>query len=596
MLTNTGYIEPGTYDLIVQGTDRDHAHTLAMSVTVTGFQLSVPWDSYATVVGVPVTYLVRLDGGAWPTPVALSIDPTALANHFVVQLPAPGSIPANPTVTVKALRGTPAGVYELPLMASSAGYTQTVVLFVIVQSDPNATDLQLQYVGDGAADSDVVIAGEIYTYFVKARNISTNPAQGVIITDTTFSTTYTSLVTTSGCTEQSSGDSIELSCSLGTIPTYSETAGTAIAWQVAADAPDDEVLVHTADVAAQAGAYTETSTFDNLAERHVVVNRLSDISVTAQSSVAVAGQSYTLSATVRNDGPSMADDVEVNLYLPPGVSLQSATMGCVEEEQLILCNPGALAAAAQTDITVTVRVAQDVRTTLETLIEANSASDDPDMTNNADYAVTEISATAQLAVQVAPVTSTAQVNEGDVVDFAITVTNQGPSQATDMSLALNLPPNSDVVNVVVNDTTNSLEHFTVDAGETLTATVSVLFLEDSTLQNVQLGAMAQAVESTQTQGNSPNFTVLNTNPTAILSDTLTVNEGEWGVLTVHIDDAGTTYDPLSAQWDLNNDGSFDDGDGASVLFDARAIDGTTTRPIAVQVKDDDGGEIGRAHV
>ena len=183
------------------------------------------------------------------------------------------------------------------------------------------------------------------------------------------------------------------------------------------------------------------------------------------------------------------------------------------------------------------------------------------------------------------------MNEGEVRDFLITVTNQGPSQATDVSVGLNLPPNTDVVNVAVGDTTNSLEHFTVDAGQSLTMTVSVLFLEDSKQQNIQLGATARAVESALAQGSSPAFKVLNTNPVAILSDTLTVNEGEWGVLSVYMNDAGTTYDPLTAQWDLNNDGFFDNGTGASVLFNARAIDGPTTRLIAVRVTDDEGGAV-----
>ena len=42
---------------------------------------------------------------------------------------------------------------------------------------------------------------------------------------------------------------------------------------------------------------------------------------------------------------------------------------------------------------------------------------------------------------------------------------------------------------------------------------------------------------------------------------------------------------------MDNDGDFDDGSEAIVLFDARTIDGPATQPIAVRVRDDDGGEV-----
>ena len=605
LLTATDYLDFGTYPIVIKGTDYEHEHTVAISLTAGGFAIASPWDSWATQAGTPVTYPVQLTGASWPAPVNLSMDPASLGSYFVAQVPTPAGLPAGLSVQVKALPGTPPGIYELELRAVSNGLTETLPLYLTVQDDANATDLQGRYqsasADDGVDDeTGIAIAGEVYTYTVKPRNISANPGPNVVITDTTLGEAYLTLVQNGGCTVQSQTGETELVCAAGTIPAMTEGLGPTVSWKVAANAPDGTALLHTAEVAAQPGLYTETSDLDNGAELEITVARRSDLHLEAQASPAVAGESMTFSTTVHNDGPSDADTVLIDIYLPEGVDLESASVGCVQDAELVTCAvgpsagplSGILASATQATITATVRIAPDVLADLETLIVASSDSDDPDFTNNYSYVESEISTTAQLNVQITP--SRVEVTEGDTVDFMITATNQGPSQATDVGIELSVPANADITDIQLGDVAASLDDLTIEPGETLTMTVSILFMEDSNGQPVQIGITADSIQSAPILSNSPAVTLRNAAPTAELSGTLTVNEGELGTLTVHADDVGNDgdaeYDPLTIQWDLDNDGAFDDGNAGIVLFDARNIDGPAIRPIAVRVRDDDGGE------
>ncbi len=297
---------------------------------------------------------------------------------------------------------------------------------------------------------------------------------------------------------------------------------------------------------------------------------------------------------------------KAELYLPESVDLESAGAGCVQDAELLTCELGTLAPSAQRQLTATLRVEGDAREALATLISATSDSDDPDLDNNVATADTTVSAEAQLRVSVTSDAATT-VNEGQERAFTIVLTNDGPSQATGASIALALPQHADLTHitradagdaditgdagVLPDEETGTLDGYTLDAGEAVTLTVTVRFPEDSRNQPVTLGVTASAVEAPNAQASSAPLRVLNLAPTAVFSATLTAVEGEWGVLNVHMTDAGAGFDPLTAQWDMNNDGVFNDGEGGLALFDARNIDGPAERLISVRVRDDEGGEV-----
>ncbi len=587
-LTDTGYLAFGNYSVTIVGTDYEHDQTLILPLTVAGFEIFSDWNSWAALNSEEVAYAVTLDGAAWPDGVSFAFDPASLGDRFSAELSADtANVPATVTAFVTALADTPPGVYELLLHATSRGVAKTVPLYLTVADDENATDLQMGYSATPA--DNVVIAGESYSYTLAPRNISAVPAVDVSVAETTFGGDYLSLVDGAGCAVNDTGDQIDLLCDLNDIPVGNAGGSTVITWQVDADAPDGELLTHQSDVLADGTTNTETSTLDNLAELALTVARLADLTLQAQASPELAGESLTYTATVTNDGPSYADEVAVEIFLPVGVSLESTAPGCAQNGELVTCGAGGLAPNASAVTTITVRIEPDQRDGLEALIFASSGSDDPDYDNNYDFVLSKVDAFAELAVSITPERTSA--TEGDTVGYTVVVANTGPSQATNVDVALIIPDTVDILEFRVGDVESSADELVIDAGRSLTLTVAALFLEDSAGQPVQIGVEVDAVEADFAQSSDQSLTVANANPTAVLSGTLIVNEGEWGVLTVAVSDRGGDFDLLTVEWDLDNDGQFDDGSSARVIFDARSIDGPATRPIAVRVRDDDGGQV-----
>lgn len=587
-LTDTGYLAFGTYQVTVYATDYEHERTLTLPLTVAGFEIFSDWDSWAALNGEEVAYEVTLEGAAWPDAVTFAFDPASLGDRFSAELSADtANVPATVTAYVTALADTPPGVYELLLHATSGGVAKTLPIYLTVADDESATDLMMGY--SDTPEDNVVIAGESYSYTLAARNISAVPAVDVSVAETTFGGDYLSLVDGAGCGVSDTGDQVDLLCDLNDIPAGSYGDATVITWQVDADAPDGELITHQSDVLADESTNTETSTLDNLAELALTVARLADLDLRAEAGPALAGESMTYTATVTNDGPSYADEVAVEFFLPDGVRLESMAPGCVQDGELVTCGAGELAPNESAEAAITVRVEPDQRDGLETLIFAGSGSDDPNYDNNYDFVFSDVDAFAELVVTITPERTSA--TEGDTVGYSVVVTNTGPSQATDVDVALLIPDTMDILEFRVGDAESSADELVIDVGKSVTLTVSALFLEDSAGQPVQIDVEADAVEADWALNSDQSMTVVNAIPTAVLSSTLAVNEGEWGVLTVAVDDLGGDYDPLTVAWDLDNDGQFDDGSSARVVFDARSIDGPATRPIAVRVRDDDDGEV-----
>ncbi|RME55639.1 MAG: DUF11 domain-containing protein [Caldilineae bacterium] len=352
----------------------------------------------------------------------------------------------------------------------------------------------------------------------------------------------------------------------------------------------------TLDLILQAASslYSEADTTD----LEFVVVRESDLALQATATSALAGASMTYTATVTQNGPSDADAVQVEFFLPEGVALASASPGCTQQAELVTCVVGTLSVSSpieraglsnQATVTATVTVQPEQRDLLETLVIASSASEDPDFDNNYVFIDSPVDAQAQLAVEsVTPQATSA--TEGDEIAYTVVIANQGPSQATDVDIAVVIPDILDITDFQVNGVTGDAKQLDLMPSERLTVTVLGLALEDSAGQPVLVDAEADAWEAPLVKASDQSLTIANAAPTAVFSGTMEVNEGEWGILTVRVDDPGV-FDGLDVAWDLDNDGQFDDGSEARVLFDGLAIDGPATRPVAVRVRDDDGGEV-----
>ncbi|MFQ5595857.1 MAG: hypothetical protein ACE5HA_17055, partial [Anaerolineae bacterium] len=213
-----------------------------------------------------------------------------------------------------------------------------------------------------------------------------------------------------------------------------------------------------------------------------------DLAVTKTDSPdpVLAGASLTYNLTVTNNGPSDATGVTLTDTLPPETSFDSATPSqgsCSEAAGTITCDLGNLAvdASATIEVVVTVDPATAHGTILTNSAEVSGNEVDPDLSNNTATEETEvIRQEADLAVT--KTDSPDPVLAGDNLTYTLTVTNNGPSDATGVTLADALPaevafvsatPSQGTCSEVAGAITCDLGDLAVDASATIEVVVTV---------------------------------------------------------------------------------------------------------------------------
>ncbi|MFB9366015.1 DUF7507 domain-containing protein, partial [Kitasatospora albolonga] len=182
-----------------------------------------------------------------------------------------------------------------------------------------------------------------------------------------------------------------------------------------------------------------------------------DVAITkkaAGTTLVAPGESFDYTVTVTNNGPSQASGVVVSDALPSMLKFVSASDGCTATGQDVTCPKLAtLAVGSSKTFTVTVQLdpayagdGKDVRN------QAKVATDspDPDSSNNTSDASTgglpgpgpgpnpPAPVKADVAISKKPAAAT-PVAPGETFDYAITVTNNGPSQASGLVVTDSLP-------------------------------------------------------------------------------------------------------------------------------------------------------------
>ncbi len=159
----------------------------------------------------------------------------------------------------------------------------------------------------------------------------------------------------------------------------------------------------------------------------------------------LVGRTLTYTLTATNLGPDIATDVRITDTLPASVVLVSASGGCSGTPK-VTCALGSLAVGASATVTIEVTPAAGGQITNRARVSTNEF--DPDSTNNFATAVTTVDAATDLALAISdspdpltsapdPVTSSRQN-----VIYTLTVTNNGPSPATGVTVTDTLAANT----------------------------------------------------------------------------------------------------------------------------------------------------------
>jgi uncharacterized repeat protein (TIGR01451 family) len=316
---------------------------------------------------------------------------------------------------------------------------------VTITPFPPQGDLFVEKTGPtGAApDSDVV-------YTITVGNAGPDDATGVTLNDTLPGTmTFVSLSQGSGpamvCTTPGGGMGGLVSCTAATFPAGA-TATFTLTGHIPAGTPSGTTFANTATVTSGDDPNEEnnsSSTVLTVASADVGVVKTGTPSVTAGSNI-----TYTI--TVSNAGPDTALSVTLEDPLPPDTTFVSLTQNngpaaaCatpgVGTSGIVSCNFAALGNGASAQFTLVVEAGNTTSATNTATVDSDSADSNP--ANDSSTVVTSVTPSADVAVtKDGPSTTGA----GGNVTYTVTVTNNGPSDAANVSLTDTLPANTTFV-------------------------------------------------------------------------------------------------------------------------------------------------------
>jgi uncharacterized repeat protein (TIGR01451 family) len=286
----------------------------------------------------------------------------------------------------------------------------------------SCTPAALRLTKDGPTS---VVAGTQLTYVLTVTNDGPLSAAGLKLVDT-LPAGVTFLSASHGCTE--SGGIV--TCNLATLP---PPLSTTITITVRVDPATRGTLNNEATATASLAAPdTDTAVTEVIAQ--------ADLSLTKTAPVtATAGTALTYTLTVRNDGPSQATGVRLTDTLPTGVTFRSvspATCAGSPGSRDVTCDLGSLDVGETKAVTIGVDVKPETRGSIRNTATVTATEHDPTHPNDAS-ASTRVVARVDLVLTKSDTPD--PVVAGTALTYTLTVTNDGPSQATNVILNDTLP-------------------------------------------------------------------------------------------------------------------------------------------------------------
>jgi uncharacterized repeat protein (TIGR01451 family) len=331
------------------------------------------------------------------------------------------------TVSAPAQAGTAVNTASVtsatpdPVPSNNTSSTSTTVL----------ASADLSIVKGGPAN--VTAAGTI-TYSLAVANAGPSNASSLTVTDTLPAGVTFVSATGTGWTCTNVGNA-SVTC---TRPALA-TATSAPAISIVVTAPAQGASLSNAATVSSSTPDPVPGNNTSTAATNVAASADLAITKTGPASVA-AGATITYAVGVSNNGPSNAASLTVTDTLPAGVTFVSAGgtgWSCSNAGNVsVTCTRAALAAGASAPsigITVT---APAQAAALSNTASVSSTTADPNPGNNTAVASTTVTASADLSIAKAgPATAVA----GSTIDYTLTVSNAGPSDAASLSVSDTLP-------------------------------------------------------------------------------------------------------------------------------------------------------------
>ena len=252
----------------------------------------------------------------------------------------------------------------------------------------------------------------------------------MLVTDSLpFEVTFDSAIPSQGTC---SGSTL-VTCNLGTI-----NSGASAKIDIDVTTKSEGTLNNIASVTSSA---TDPNSGNNTVTQRTTVNPAADLALAKADDPdpALNNSELTYTLTVTNKGPDEATGVVVTDTLPPGVTfvLATASQGGCSGTRTVTCNLGTINSGANATAEIIV-VTPDAVTTVDNTASVTSGVSDPDITNNKATTSTLVRTDAADLDLTKTAPNVALVD--DTVNYEITVTNNGPFDATEVVLTDPLSP------------------------------------------------------------------------------------------------------------------------------------------------------------
>jgi uncharacterized repeat protein (TIGR01451 family) len=285
-----------------------------------------------------------------------------------------------------------------------------------------------------ADDPDPIVAGAPLTYTVGVQNSGPDRAPAAtLVDDLPAGLAFVSALASSG---SCSFASPRITCALGTIPSGASRSVTIVVEPVASG-----LIANTVSVS---GAYTDGNPANDSATTDTTVAEGADVSVTlAESSDPVlAGQELTYSLVVANRGPFPASDPLLTQTIADEVTFVSASPGCDFADGVVTCDEDALGTSLGVGASIPLEVvvsrsAPEQVTFGSTATITTSAPEDPDPADNSASVTTTYVPAGDLTLSLG--SSGGPVDEGESLSWTVTLENQGPNDAANVSVTQTRP-------------------------------------------------------------------------------------------------------------------------------------------------------------